>query len=118
MKKIFAVLLFGVFLQCLPAYAVKYLFSGEPSGTTYQTPVQVSETEGFDGSGSSFTSITMDAFANTSGNAIIVGTYNYDATSVDSVTDTAGNTYHYCGVSSGGNLEIWAAYNVASDTGQ
>ena len=70
--------------------------------------------------GSGATAVTTrasGAFSATSGNAILVFTSNYTSgrPAVSGVTDTAGNSYAYCG-SGGGDayhiIEVWLALNV------
>lgn len=67
------------------------------------------------------TSIAAAAFANTAGNAIVVGIRfadNDTTKTVTSVTDTAGNTYVRAGTplrqSSGTEMDVWYALNIAS----
>ena len=118
-RKIFLILV-ALLLIAFPAYAVKYLLVASGGSTPdpdpeYNTPAYVS---GMSGAGdASQTTLALTTFSTTSGNAIIVGAFDYGGVNVSGVADSADNTYVYCGKDSSNQLEIWAAYNItgASD---
>jgi hypothetical protein len=112
-------ILASLLLLVTPAHAVKYLLVASGGGTPdpdpeYNTPAYVNGTSG--SADPSAATLALTAFSTTSGNAIIVGAFDYDGTSVSGVTDTASNTYVYCGKDPSNYMEVWAAYNITGNS--
>lgn len=77
---------------------------------------------GATGGGDLYTDFPLPAFEVTAGNAIVVGVSNYTSGSpraVQSISDTALNSYTRCGNAENGDanhtMELWVATNVAGD---